>query len=65
MSNANHKTTPYDGKKAVIIGNHPHKDAVAICHGADLLPTGWGVKFKRIDDDTEFYVFNGKEVKWI
>jgi hypothetical protein len=59
------RTTPFDGKKAVIIGDHPHADAVAICQRAEYTNIGWGMVFKRTDDDTEFFVFNKKNAKWL
>lgn len=61
----NIRETPYDGKKAVIINEHPHADAVAICQRAELTYAGWGLVFKRVDDDTEFFVFHPENVKWI
>lgn len=64
--NNNIRKTPFDGKKAVIVGSHPHANAVAICQRAELVThVGWGLVFKRTDDDSEFFVFKPAEVKWI
>ena len=61
-----HKQTKFDGKKALIIDkNHPHYEVTAICMGADLTNIGWGMKFKNVNSDEEFYVFDGKGVRWI
>lgn len=57
--------TPYDGKKALIIGNHPHSDTVGICIGAELTYCGYGLKFKNNGNDIEFFVFKPVNIKWL
>ncbi len=60
------KQTPYDGKKAMVIGDHPHAGATVICLGAEATPSGWGMVFKNVNTDEEFFVFNGKlHIKWL
>jgi len=60
-----HKKTKFDGKKAMIIGDHPHEGATSICLGADKTNCGWGILFKNTNSEEEFYVFDGKNIKWI
>lgn len=60
-----YRVTPYDGKEAKIIGNHPHAGVVAVCVGCDRTLAGWGVVFKRIDTGETFFVFRPSEVKWL
>lgn len=60
-----HQNTEFDGKKALIIGVHPHTGVTAICMGADLTNAGWGMKFRNANTGEEFYVFNGKNARWI
>lgn len=54
----------YKGKTAEIIGVHPHTGCTAECIGSDKTLAGLGVKFKRLDTSEEFYVFDGKNVRW-
>lgn len=57
--------TEFDDRKALIIGNHPHADEVAICKGADRLITGYGLYFENVKTGESFYVFKGQNVKWL
>lgn len=67
MENEKRKVTPYDGRRAKITEkSHPHFNAIAECLGAELTSLGkWGMVFKCIETEIEFFIFNGKEVKWI
>lgn len=55
--------TPYDGKKATIVGDHPHSDTVGICLGAERTAVGYALKFKN--SETEFFVFKPVNIKWL
>lgn len=60
--------TPYDGKEALIVGDHPHTGIVAICKGAERTSVGWALLFKAKDANyhtQEFFVFDPKHVKKI
>jgi hypothetical protein len=59
------RPTPYDGKKALIVGNHPHEGEKATCNGANTAAGRWGLIFKSDDNGEEFYVFDPQNVKWI
>lgn len=66
MEETKHKKTDFFGKKAMIIGKgHPHYNATAICMGAGNTDIGWGMKFKNINTNEEFYVFDGEEVMFL
>lgn len=60
-----HIKTPFDNKKALIVGDHPHSSEVAICLGADRLKItgGFGLYFKG--EHRDFYVMEPKHIKWI
>jgi len=60
-----HKNTEFDNKKALILNDHPHSGETAICLGADKTTIGWAMKFRNEDTNIEFYVWNGKDVRWI
>lgn len=60
--------TKFDGKKALVIGaKHPHNGAIAVCMGAELVSAleKYGMRFERIDTKEQFFVFDGKDVKFI
>jgi len=59
-----HVVTKFDGKMAMILKGHPHAGNIAVCKGADKTPVGWAMLFMRLDTNDEFYVFDGKLVKW-
>lgn len=59
------RTTPYDGKKALIVGDHPWVDTIAICKHAEYFPGRWGLVFESVECNTTFAVFDPKNVKWI
>jgi len=61
----NLRETPYDKKKAIIIGKHPHKGEKVICVGADIAGGKWGLVFKSDDNGETFFVFDHANVKWI
>lgn len=56
--------TPYDGKEAMIIGNHPHEGASAICLGCDTTNAGPGLMFENKNTEERFFVFNPNNVAW-
>lgn len=55
----------YRGNKAEITGDHPHSGCIAECIGVEKTMIGLGVKFKRTDSTEEFFVFDGKNVRWL
>ena len=60
--------TEFDGKKAIVVDKkHPHYGAIATCMGAEFVGAleKHGMRFKRIDTNEEFFVFDGKQTKWI
>ena len=59
--------TKHDGKKVLVIGNHPHKDCTAICLGAEWVSGlgKHGMKFKRTDTGEEFFIFDRRDVRFI
>lgn len=60
------KPTKFDGKRAKIIAkDHPHYNVIAECKGMSRTPLGLGMVFKDVETDIEFFVFDGKEVKWV
>lgn len=64
--NTERKVTPYDGRKALIIGDHPHKDEIAVCLGAEITLLGWGLVFESETQNMgSFFVFDPKNVKWL
>lgn len=61
-----HYETQFDYKRACIIDKtHPYYASCAVCMGVDLTDIGFGMKFKCLKTNEEFYVFNGKSVEWI
>lgn len=57
--------TDFDGKEALVIcKDHPHYNSTAICLGADYTAIGWAMKFRNVNSNEEFYVFDGKKVSW-
>jgi len=60
-----HRETEFDGQRAKIASSHVHGGKIAICQGADKTAAGWAMKFKEEDSGLEFYVFNGRDVKWL
>lgn len=60
--------TEFDGKQARIIDSkHPHYNAIATCMGAEFVSGlgKYGMRFKRLDTNEEFFVFDGKQTRWI
>lgn len=57
--------TPYDGRRAVIVGDHPHAHKVAECMGSQNTNAGWMLRFKDVNDYEEFFVKEPKHVQWI
>lgn len=58
------RKTPFDGKQANIVGDHPHSGCIATCMRAELAGKQWGLVFKNNSTDEEFFVFDPKEVIW-
>ena len=62
-------TTKFDGWIGKIIAqDHPHYGAIVRCLGADKVAGigfGFGMAFVDIETEIEFYVFDGKDVKWL
>ena len=57
--------TEFDGKRGIIIDTeHPHYGKSGISIGVQNTNAGYGMLFKA-DEGEEFFVFNGKQVKWI
>lgn len=59
-----HKTK-FDGKTAMIVGNHPHKGATAVCQGLEHTNVGPGLIFKNENTYEEFFVFKPENVIWL
>ena len=59
------QTTQFDGRRASIIGNHPHSGATATCMGLEVTNAGLGLVFKNDKTYEEFFVFKPKNVMWI
>lgn len=61
--------TKFDGWIGEITAqDHPHYGAIVRCLGADRIPQigfGFGMAFVDIETEIEFYVFDGKDVKWL
>lgn len=58
--------TQFNGDLAKIIDvNHPHYEALAICKGIEKVSGEYAMRFKREDSKEEFFVFNGKQIKWL
>ena len=58
------RSTKFDGRKAIIIGNHPHKGAAATCQGLEITNVGPGLVFKNDNTYEEFFVFKPENVMW-
>ena len=58
------RSTQFDGRKAMIIGNHPHKRATATCQGLEVTNVGPGLVFKNDNTYEEFFVFKPENVMW-
>ncbi len=62
------KKTKFDGRQAKIIAkDHPHYGSTSECRGAQFIEAlgKWGMIFFNPNSDEEFFVFNGKDVKWV
>lgn len=56
--------TQFDGKKAMIRGNHPHAGSTAGCLGCERTNVGPGLIFKDLVTYDEFFVFKPEHVLW-
>jgi len=65
LNKMQHIETEFDNKKAMILNDHPHSGEKATCLGADKTTLGWAMKFKSDETAIEFYVWNGKDVRWL
>lgn len=59
------KLSPYDGKIAFIVGDHPHAGAIATCLGYEETPVGLGLKFNTNDTSEEYFVFKPNHIDWL
>jgi len=59
------RKTQFDGRKAMIIGNHPHKGATATCQGLEVTNVGPGLVFKNENTYEEFFIFKPENVMWM
>ena len=61
------KQTEFDGRKALITADHPHRGEIAICMGARFNTSlgVWRMVFKSDRDGQEFEVSGGGDIKWI
>jgi hypothetical protein len=58
--------TEFYGRKAIVINKgHPQCGHIGTCLGANKTLLGWQMKFRRDDTGQEFYVKDGKDVRWI
>lgn len=57
------KSTPYDGLRAKIIGDHPFTGEIATCKRAEMFHQ-WGLVFET-SWGHEFAVFEPRNVQWI
>lgn len=60
------RETPYDGKRAKVIDKeHPWFDTICTCLRAEMTGIGWGMVFEDIETGHTFFIFKGKQIKWI
>ncbi len=59
------KPTQFDGRKALIKGDHPHTGETAECVGVESTNVGPGLVFKSDEDGQEFFVFKPENLKWL
>lgn len=59
------RKTKFDGKTAMIIGNHPHKGVKATCQGLEVTHIGPGLVFKNENTCEEFFIFKPENVMWL
>ncbi len=53
------------GKKALIIGDHPHAQATVTYLGLQTTGIGLAMRFKNESTEEEFFVFDNKNIQWI
>lgn len=58
------QATQFDGKKALIKGDHPYADKVATCVGVETTLVGPGLVF-RDKNDQEFFIFKPVNIQWL
>ena len=59
------RITQFDGRKAMIVGNHPHKGATATCQGLEVTNVGPGLVFRNENTHEEFFIFKPENVMWM
>lgn len=59
------RKTQFDGRIAMIVGNHPHKGATATCQGLEVTNVGPGLVFKNENTYEEFFIFKPENVMWM
>lgn len=57
--------TEFDGREALIIGDHPHKGESVKCIGAAKTNAGYGLLFKEQSSNKEFFVFKQEYIMWL
>ena len=59
--------TEFDGRKALVINpGHVQCGQEGICLGAEETKSlGWRMIFRNTQTGEEFYVYNGKDIRWI
>ena len=61
----NLKKTEFDGRKALIIGDHPFSKKIAVCIGAFKGALGWYLAFEELKTKERFEVLQPSNVTWI
>ena len=59
------RSTPYDKKTALIVGDHPHAGEKAICLGVEIAAGKWGLIFKSTNNEETFFVFHKINIMWL
>lgn len=54
----------YAGRKAKIIGNHPHNGATCTYVKCEKTDVGWGLVFYNLNSSEDFLVFEQNNVEW-
>ena len=61
-----HKDTEHFWYKAYITyKKHPHFWATCVCLWADKTQVWWAMKFRNMNTDEEFYVFDWSMIQWL
>jgi hypothetical protein len=57
--------TQFDGKKALILPDHPHQNETAECIGAENIAVGLALRFRNNSTGDEFYVMKPQHIRWL